>query len=106
MGGPRVKHVVLFQMVKDKPLEVEQFFAVHFRRVLESMPGVESYHYGPYSSFENFNKGFDWGVDIVFEDQYARDFYIVHEEHENLIDILNPLLENGFDSVVAFDMLV
>lgn len=105
-GGPKVKHLVLFQMANDKPIQVEQFFKVHFPRVLNALPGVESYHSGAYSSFEGFNKGYNWAAEVVFRDQYSRDFYVAHEEHEKLVQLLEPLLENGFDSIVAFDMLI
>lgn len=105
-GGPKVKHLVLCQMVQDKPTQVEQFFKVHFPRVLDAMPGVESFHSGAYSSFEGFHKGYNWGAEVMFRDQYSRDFYVAHEEHEKLVQVLEPLLENGFDSIVAFDMLI
>lgn len=105
-GGPKVKHLVLFQMANDKPILVVQFFKVHFPRVLNALPGVESYHSGAYSSFEGFNKGYNWAAEVVFKDQYSRDFYVAHEEHEKLVQLLEPLLENGFDSIVAFDMLI
>ena len=104
-GGPPVQHNVMFDM-KASDTDVKAWFEGTLRPAINKMPGVASWNYGPYTSFEGFNKAFNWGMSFVFIDQYSRDVWIAHEEHEKGINLLMPLLRNGPDSVVAFDHLL
>mmetsp|Transcript_9538 Transcript_9538/g.17904 ORF Transcript_9538/g.17904 Transcript_9538/m.17904 type:complete len:151 (+) Transcript_9538:50-502(+) len=104
-GGPRVQHNVLFEMQADEDTIVD-WFQNTLKPSVENLPGVIEWNYGPYNSFEGFNKTYNWGMSFKFEDQYSRDFWIVHKDHEDGINKLMPLLKNGPNSVVAFDHLL
>jgi hypothetical protein len=68
--------------------------------------GILSVSYGPYSSLEGFNKGYTHGFSMVFADEQSRDIYLTHPAHDEVKDLLPPILLNGFDGAVAFDYLL
>jgi D-xylose 1-dehydrogenase (NADP+, D-xylono-1,5-lactone-forming) len=104
-GGPRVQHNVMFAMKAGKD-DAVNWFEETLKPSVQKLSGVIAWNYGPYDSFEGFNKNFNWGMSFTFKDQYSRDVWIAHREHEAGIGSLMPLLENGADSVVAFDHLL
>ena len=104
-GGPRVQHNVMFAMKAGKD-DVVNWFEKTLKPSVQKLSGVIAWNYGPYDSFEGFNKNFNWGMSFTFKDQYSRDVWIAHREHEAGIGSLMPLLENGAESVAAFDHLL
>lgn len=105
-GGPRVQHNLVLKFREGTDDQVVTWFEKCLKPVLNGLPGVESFHYGPYSSFEGLNQGFNWGSSLVFRDQYSRDCWIAHQVHEEVVQQLLPLLQDGANSLIAFDYLL
>lgn len=102
---PRVMHNVVIQ-VKDTATqdEINAFFhALVELKERNLIPGILSISYGPYDSPEGLNKGFNYGFSMVFENEEARNTYLPHPEHERVKLLILPLLQDGINSVVAFD---
>jgi hypothetical protein len=98
-----IMHMVLLKIRKDvSSAELDRAFAAldALRRVI---PGLLSFHGGPYSSPENFQKGYTHGFSMVFQDAASRDIYLPHPEHEKCKAMILPLLQGGLDGAVAFD---
>ncbi|MFM7281604.1 MAG: Dabb family protein [Planctomycetia bacterium] len=98
-----IMHMVLLKIRKEVP-------AADVRKALDALaalqklvPGLLSFHGGPYSSPENFEKGYTHGFSMVFKDAASRDIYLPHPEHEKCKAMIFPLLQGGLDGAVAFD---
>ncbi len=69
----------------------------------KKIPGITGYKFGPYSSPEGLNKGFNWGFCMTFTDAKARDVYLAHPEHDKVKEKVFPLLDGGLDGITVFD---
>mgnify|MGYP000072881010 FL=1 len=101
----KVQHNVFFQLKEDVSQEQVNhlFSAIAQLKTDNKIPGILSISYGVHDSPEGLNKGFNYGLTIVFQNEAARDVYLPHPEHQKIVDMLIPLLKNGIDSVVAVD---
>lgn len=105
---PRVMHVVLFRVRDDVTKdEIDHLFATFVELKEKNLvPGIVSFSYGPYSSPEGLNKDFNYGFNMVFESEEARDGYLPHPEHDRVKNMIVAMLHDGINSVVAFDYLL
>lgn len=98
-----ITHVVLFKIRNDVEQErIDTVFA-ELAGLKEEIPGILSFHGGPYSSQEGLNKGFTHGFVMTFRDAAARDAYLPHPAHEAVKGHVLEVLDGGLDGVVAFD---
>lgn len=98
-----IMHMVLLKIRKDVPAaDVRKAFDA-LAALQKVVPGLLSFHGGPYSSPENFEKGYTHGFSMVFKDAASRDIYLPHPEHEKCKAMIFPLLQGGLDGAVAFD---
>jgi hypothetical protein len=94
-----VVHVVLLRLRADADAPALLAALAGLRGVI---PGLASFHGGPYSSPECLNAGFTHGFTMHFESATARDAYLPHPAHEAVKrDILAAL--DGDGAVIAFD---
>lgn len=63
------------------------------------IPGLLGMEHGPYDSSEGLNDGFTHGFIMTFDSPESREAYLPHPIHEEVKDIVVPLLER----VVVFD---
>lgn len=61
--------------------------------------GLLSMEHGPYDSTEGLNDGFTHGFIMTFDSPESREAYLPHPIHEEVKDLVIPLLER----VVVFD---
>jgi hypothetical protein len=98
-----IHHVVLLKLRRDTtPQRVKEVFA-QIGSMKAHVPGLKSYHHGPYSSPEGLNKGFTHGFTMTFDNAASRDTYLWHPEHEKVKAAVLECLDGGLDGVVAFD---
>ncbi len=99
---PKVKHIALAKFKEGTSEEQIQTVFDAILDITESIPGIEDYVSGPYSSPEGLNQGYTHGLIMTFTDAAARDAYLPHPEHERVKALLVQLL----DSIVVFDFEV
>ncbi len=94
-----VQHMVV---VKFKPdiaaARIDELF-VQLREFWSKMPDITYFAGGPYSSPEGLNQGYTHGFLVTFTSAAARDAYLVHPEHQRVVNLVLPML----DGVLAFD---
>ncbi len=98
-----IVHMVLLKVKKSvrKPKLTKVMESIG--ALAEVIPGITSFSWGPYSSPEGLNKGFNVGFCSTFRNAKARDRYLTHPAHEQVKVAVLELLDGGLDAVVAFD---
>lgn len=99
---PKVKHIALVRFKEGTSEEQIQAIFDSLLDITETIPGIEDYVSGPYSSSEGLNQGYTHGFIMTFTDAAARDAYLPHPEHERVKAMIMPTVE----SLVVFDFEV
>lgn len=99
MAGPKVHPMVLLRFKPGASSEAIESIARALAELPRKISGIEHFSFGPYSSPEGLNKGFSHGFLMVFSDVEARNNYLPHPEHQAVVRLVLPLL----DDVMAFD---
>lgn len=98
-----MKHIVV---IKFKPTvsdaEIKEVFQ-KLEGLRKPIPEIKAFTYGRYSSDENLNQNYNYGFEITFDNAADRDIYLHHPEHVKVAEYIIPLLEDGFNSLIAFD---
>lgn len=99
-----IRHIVLVKFKNNiSNAEIQAVFKA-LDDLRKSIPEIISYSWGEYRSKEGLNKGFTHSFVMKFKDENARDIYLNHPEHKRVAEkIVLPVLEDGFNSVIAFD---
>lgn len=99
-----VKHIVLFQFKSGITQEEINRVFYELGQLKSWIPAMKNYSYGANCSPEQLNKGFTHGFVMDFNDVKGRNDYVNHPEHNRVaLEIILPVLEHGFDSVVVLD---
>jgi uncharacterized protein (DUF1330 family) len=94
-----IRHILLIQF---KPIaDPQKIKAVQtaFLAIPAKIEGVEAVEWGENDSPEGKNRGFTHCVLMTFADEAARKRYLPHPEHQALIAIFRPLL----DEIIVLD---
>jgi hypothetical protein len=98
-----IHHVVLLRIKpRTSKAVLDKTFAA-IGAMKKHVKGLKSFEWGPYSSTEGLNKGFNYGFVMTFTTAKERDNYLVHPEHEKVKAAVLKLLDGGLDGVIAFD---
>lgn len=93
------RHMVLLKFKTDAlSTQIDDIFE-KLQQLTAKIPGLVAFSGGPYSSPEGLNKGFNYGFSMDFTTEAERDAYFPHPQHENVKDMILPLV----DDVIAFD---
>lgn len=99
-----IRHTVL---MKFRPEVTQASIDEVFKALADlktKIPGLISFHGGPYSSPEGLNQGFTHGFSMDFSSEKERDAYLPHQEHDKVKDMIIPLIaDNG---LIAFDFSI
>lgn len=99
-----IKHMVLLQFKSGITQEEINTIFFEIAQLKNVIPAMKSYTYGVNCSIEHLNKGFTHGFVMDFEDIIGRNDYVNHPEHNRVAQqVILPVLEHGFDSVIVFD---
>lgn len=100
---PVVKHLVILRFRQD-------LLAAEIEAIMQAVadlqgviPGIVDFAWGPYSSPEGLNRGFTHAFVTTFASPAARDAYLPHPAHVQVVDKILPALEGGLDGALAFD---
>lgn len=98
-----IVHMVLLRIRGNVPMrEVERVFGA-LAGLQKKIPGITGLSWGPNNSPTGLNRGFTHAFCMGLRDKAARDFYLVHPEHERVRGMLSSVLEGGVDAVLEFD---
>ncbi len=98
-----IKHIVLLKFKDgiDKNA-IKNTFAL-LQGLQTTIPQIKSFKYGQYESKEGLNHGFEYGFEIEFATAEDRDIYLYHPDHVVVAGKIIPLLQDGTNSLIAFD---
>ncbi len=94
-----VRHILLIRFNAAASADAIDAVKQAFLTIPSKIKGVESVEWGENDSPENKNKGFTHCVLMTFADDASRRNYLPHPEHEALVSIFRPTLED----IIVFD---
>ena len=94
-----IRHILLIRFKPEANAQAIKAVREAFLAIPSKIEGVESVEWGENDSPENKNKGFTHCVLMTFEDEATRNRYLPHPEHEALVAIFRPTL----DEIIVFD---
>jgi hypothetical protein len=98
-----IKHIVLLKFKENCPSQDIEWCFKALAGLKDHIPEILSFNHGCYRSQEGLNQGYGHGFEMEFSDERCRDIYLDHQVHKDVAGKIIPLLEDGFNSVIAFD---
>lgn len=96
-----INHVVFLPFKETcKIIEINKSFEL-LTNLFNELPGIASFGYGQCHDSSNKNYVFE----MNFSDEAKRDNYLTDKQHVEVAHRIIPLLENGAESIIAFDYL-
>ncbi|WP_342220413.1 Dabb family protein [Rickettsiella endosymbiont of Miltochrista miniata] len=94
-----INHVVFLPFKEtSKTVEINKSFEL-LTNLFNELPGISSFTYGKCHDSSNKNYVFE----MNFSDESKRDNYLTDKQHVEVAHRIIPLLENGAESIIAFD---
>lgn len=97
----RIVHVVLVRWAESTPVEHREAAREVARGLSERIPGIERLSEGPSVSPEGLEQGHDYALVITFSSAEARDVYLPHPAHEELVAYFG---NGAIDGVTVYDL--
>lgn len=97
-----IRHILLVRFQSDAEYGAIEAVKAAFQKIREKIEGVQSVEWGENESPEGKNQGFTHCIFMTFADSSARDRYLPHPEHQALISIFHPVI----DDIIVFDYSV
>lgn len=96
-----VHHIVLFKFYENTPKEKIDELAEALELLSKRIPGITHYVWGPSISIEHLEKEYTHGFIMTLESKQARDIYVPHPLHKELIKkYVDPICDKG----IVFDI--
>lgn len=90
--GKILRHIVNLRY-KDQASEEEVDNAVKmFLDLKDEIPGISDIEWGVNDSTEGASKGFTHSFVLTFEDEHAREVYLFHKAHLDLVSQIGPII--------------
>jgi hypothetical protein len=87
-----IHHIALFAWKPGVTRAQEAAIGAELTGLKARIPGIVSASFGRQNSPEGLGKGMDVGLAVVFTDAAARDAYLPHPAHQEVVARLKPLL--------------
>jgi hypothetical protein len=87
-----IHHLALFAGKPGVSSAQEAAIGAELTGLMARIPGIVSASFGRQNSPEGLGKGMDVGLAVVFTDAAARDAYLPHPAHQQVVAKLKPLL--------------
>jgi quinol monooxygenase YgiN len=87
-----IHHIALFQWKPGVSAAQEAQVGRLLTGLKARIPGIVSASFGRQNSPEGLGKGMGVGLAVVFSDAAARDAYLPHPAHQEVVAALKPLL--------------
>lgn len=89
-----IRHILLIQFKNTaQPAQLDSLRELFFA-LGEKIEGVSGVEWGENDSPEGKNKNYTHVVMMTFADEAARQRYLAHPEHDALVEVFVPLLED------------
>lgn len=96
-----IHHIVLFKFYDNTSSEKIHELEVALEELSNKIPGITHYVWGPSVSIEHLEKGYTHGFIMTLTDTAARDTYVSHPLHKELVKkYVDPICDKG----IAFDI--
>lgn len=96
-----IRHILLFSF-NETITEIDILrIKSSFLTIPERIPGIISVEWGENNSPENKNQGFSHCINMVFNNHFSRDSYLVHQEHVSLQELFRPFISD----IIVFDYI-
>jgi hypothetical protein len=98
-----IRHIVLFSLkntVTDKELDD---LTCDLAGLKDKISGILNFYPGKNSSPEGLGKNYGYGFTMDFQSAEARDKYLPHPDHQLVVKKIMTMLEDGLNSIIAFD---
>lgn len=97
-------HIDIFKF-KSTVSESEITAAVsQLGKLQKEIPTMTHFSFGKDCSTEAYTKGYTHAALFIFKDKEGREAYMAHPEHHRIAkEVVAPLLENGFESLIVID---
>lgn len=94
-----IRHILLIRFKSEADNQAINAVKAAFMAIPSKIEGVEAVEWGENDSPEDKNRGFTHGVMMTFADEAGRARYLPHPEHQSLVAIFRPVL----DDIIVFD---
>lgn len=99
-----IRHIVLLQVKANLGEKEVDFIFESLKNLKKTILQIASFSWGPYSSPENLNRGYNYCFVMEFKNSADRNYYLEHRDHVQVAtEIVVPALERGINSALAFD---
>jgi hypothetical protein len=98
-----IMHIALFAWKPGVTMAQEAALGCRLIALRDLVPGILNISFGHQNSPEGLGKDFNAGLSVVFTDAQARDAYLPHPAHQEVVADLLPLLADVV--VVDYDMV-
>ena len=90
-----LRHVVLLKFKEGAPSDEIQKFEMAFASLPSKIPEIRAFEWGLNNSKEGLDKGFTHCFIVTFDSEADRDAYLPHPDHQALVKIMIPLIEDS-----------
>jgi len=90
----QLRHVVLFSFKETATAAEVQQVEEAFANLAVEIDEIEDFEWGLNNSPENINKGFTHCFFVTFNNEEARDNYLVHPKHKEFGALVGPVIED------------
>ncbi len=90
-----IKHMVLLKYKEDAPADKVEEAVKAFVDLQNKIPSISKFEWGENDSTEGHDKGLTHSFVITFKDEHAREKYLFHKAHLDLVNTYAPLFADA-----------
>ncbi|WP_366183791.1 Dabb family protein [Flavobacterium ovatum] len=94
--GKLLRHIVNLKYKADATAKQIEEAEKAFVNLKNEIPEIANIEWGINDSTEGASKGFTHSFTITFKDENAREIYLFHKAHLNLVSTIGPIIEDVF----------
>jgi len=97
----RVVHNVFFAFKDGTTEEHINNLSQALISLKNAISGIQSFSFGPNSSPEGLQQGYDYGFNMIFESIAHRDAYLIHPAHVEVVEVyIKPIIKEKQGAMV------
>lgn len=91
-GGKVLRHIVNLKYKEEATQEQIDEAVKTFENLVDAIPEITKFEWGINDSTEGHSDGFTHIFTLTFKDEHARELYLFHEAHLNLVSKVGPII--------------